>query len=284
MIAKTFTRTQPVVIMTEQEARLVVVQIKEHISATRVLLYDLYRRDGWRSLGYASWSECVQAEFHSSRSYLYRQLAAALIEERNQSPIGDMKESWIRAITEILKDIDEQNEAFEEARRRNASTALEYRAIAVEVFVKHRSDGLWNRLKEGGVALNSAYYIAMLVENLAGKDDIIEVISQTSDPQLAQAIVVLWQAGREVWHEIQATGCIPGLVEQIPLALATLKSLEYYLAIDDSERVARHTVERRELFRENLNRLLAAARDVVTLRTEASINNLAMVLEQTEIK
>ena len=34
----------------------------------------------WQALGYASWRECVTAEFGDSKAYLYRQLTAAVIE------------------------------------------------------------------------------------------------------------------------------------------------------------------------------------------------------------
>ena len=66
--------------MVESEARATVNQIKEHFGNIRRLIYDLYQRKGWESLGYQSWRECVTAEFEESQSKLYQQLDAAKIE------------------------------------------------------------------------------------------------------------------------------------------------------------------------------------------------------------
>jgi hypothetical protein len=48
-------------------------------------------RRGWVALGYESWRECVAAEFGQSQAYLYRQLAAAMIEREllDFSPMGE---------------------------------------------------------------------------------------------------------------------------------------------------------------------------------------------------
>jgi hypothetical protein len=69
--------------MTEGEARQAVQRVKEGLRAVGVMraaLLDLEERKGWQALGYASWRECVVAEFGQSQATLYRQLEAARTE------------------------------------------------------------------------------------------------------------------------------------------------------------------------------------------------------------
>jgi hypothetical protein len=102
---------QPVVVttntklrrMTRETAESHVKQINQNAINTRVLLLDLYIRRGWKSLGYASMRECMNAEFIQSQSYLYRVLQAAKI-ERKISPIGEIgtiPESQLRPLSDL---------------------------------------------------------------------------------------------------------------------------------------------------------------------------------------
>ncbi len=75
--------------MNRGEAAKCVQRICDSMDDARAALLDLYEREGWRALGYASWRECVTAEFQQSQSYLYRELTAARI-EREFSPKGEM--------------------------------------------------------------------------------------------------------------------------------------------------------------------------------------------------
>jgi hypothetical protein len=75
--------------MTREQATDCVKQINQNVANTRVLLWDLFSRRGWKALGYSSWRECVNAEFDQSQSYLYRTLTAAKI-EREISPRGEI--------------------------------------------------------------------------------------------------------------------------------------------------------------------------------------------------
>jgi hypothetical protein len=65
----------------ESEARSLVERIRSHINDARLLVLELYEKEGWKALGYTSWRECVVAEFEQSKSTLYRTLDAALIEK-----------------------------------------------------------------------------------------------------------------------------------------------------------------------------------------------------------
>lgn len=66
--------------LTYEEARYCVASVNAHMQGARAGLLRLYEAEGWRVLGYASWRECVVAEFGQSQATLYRQLQAAQIE------------------------------------------------------------------------------------------------------------------------------------------------------------------------------------------------------------
>lgn len=68
--------------MTEPEARDCVKRINHHATEMGRLLLDLKERQGWRALGYDTWTECLQKEFSQSRQWLYVMMRAAPVQER----------------------------------------------------------------------------------------------------------------------------------------------------------------------------------------------------------
>lgn len=89
--------------MTESEARACADSIKAGIFNVGRQLLELYERDGWRVLGYASWRECAQVEFGYKQSHVYRLLEAAQV-ERNISPMGEndpMPERQLRPLAAL---------------------------------------------------------------------------------------------------------------------------------------------------------------------------------------
>lgn len=68
--------------MTTNEARTAVDQINRHASEIGRLLLDLKERDGWRALGYDTWTACLRQEFVQSRQWLYVLMKAAPVQER----------------------------------------------------------------------------------------------------------------------------------------------------------------------------------------------------------
>lgn len=98
-------RRRHIVDMTSAEARLCVDSIHAHIRHARALILELYERKGWQALGYASWRACVSAEFEQSQTHMYRQLAAAFVEQviAPDSPIGEIPESHLRPITGLTE-------------------------------------------------------------------------------------------------------------------------------------------------------------------------------------
>lgn len=93
-------RQRHILDMTRDEARLCIDTIHTHIRHARALVLELYERKGWQSLGYTSWRDCVAAEFQHSQTHMYRQLAAAFVEQivAPDSPIGEIPESHLRPL------------------------------------------------------------------------------------------------------------------------------------------------------------------------------------------
>jgi modification methylase len=89
------------------EARACVVAINAHLNGARQLLLDLYEREGWRALGYASWRECVTVEFQQSQAHLYRQLEAAQLQRELAAQISPAGEILPSLAERHLRDIAE---------------------------------------------------------------------------------------------------------------------------------------------------------------------------------
>jgi hypothetical protein len=103
--------------MTDKEARECVVKINTSMTNIRSLVLELYEREGWSAMGYASWRDCVTAEFQSTQQYLYYQLEAAQT-ERNISTmveIGKIPERQLRPLTKLRDNPEKQREAWQQA-------------------------------------------------------------------------------------------------------------------------------------------------------------------------
>ena len=71
--------------MTADEARACVRAINSNATDMGRNLLELKEREGWRALGYANWTACLQNEFGYSRQYLYDLMDAAPVQERLSS-------------------------------------------------------------------------------------------------------------------------------------------------------------------------------------------------------
>lgn len=102
--------------MSADEARMRVDAIRGAVISIRQHLYELWSRQGWKSLGYESWHACVQAEFNQSESYLYRQLEAAKVEREilPEEEQGRMPESQLRPFLQLPS--GQRTEVFKEAK------------------------------------------------------------------------------------------------------------------------------------------------------------------------
>ena len=117
--------------MIYKEAREVVDKINSNMNNVRYLVLDLYEREGWSALGYASWRECVTAEFQQNERYLYKQLEAAQV-QKQICPNGqkvEIPESQLRPLTKLRDNPDQQREAWQKA----VETAPEGKVTAAHV-------------------------------------------------------------------------------------------------------------------------------------------------------
>lgn len=90
--------------MTRAEAELHVRAVNNAAADMGRHLIELRERQGWRALGYESWTACLRNEFTLCRSYLYELMSAAPVVER-LSTIPDMPQISTHAAT-ALSDFD----------------------------------------------------------------------------------------------------------------------------------------------------------------------------------
>lgn len=113
------------IVMTAEEARTCIAKIHRYADDIRQRVLELYSRDGWKALGYESWKDCVQSEFHESTNYVLRQLRCAVIESEIRQedgqdvPIGtkpQIPESQLRPLSR-LPSPQSRKEAWKEAEK-----------------------------------------------------------------------------------------------------------------------------------------------------------------------
>ncbi len=94
--------------MSADEARACVQSIKAKMIDLRSAVYDLWQRQGWMALGYASFNACLKAEFGDmSAGHLYRLKDAAVIEgELRMSEDSPLEKTLPEAHARQLKMLD----------------------------------------------------------------------------------------------------------------------------------------------------------------------------------
>lgn len=112
-------------VMSENEARQTVDDIKRGINTVRARIYDLDRRKGWEALGYRSFTACCMQEFPELHERTIRkQLHAAQVEEtlkRELGPsgpkkIGDIPEAHLRPLVSVKNDDETLVAAYSKAK------------------------------------------------------------------------------------------------------------------------------------------------------------------------
>lgn len=96
------------VVMTEQEARRIIDQIRERMENVRAKMLALYEGEAWTALGYATFVEMAKVEFSASKSQAYRLLNAARL-DKILSPIGEqgvLPESHLRELVPVIDEPD----------------------------------------------------------------------------------------------------------------------------------------------------------------------------------
>lgn len=120
--------------MTKKEARACLKQIGEHVENLRTLLLDFYHRRGWEAMEYPTIEDCLRAEFEHHKTWFYRQLTAARIEEILELPIGNLPESQARELSK-LDNPEEVREVYQQVMDSGKVTAATIEdAVARKLF------------------------------------------------------------------------------------------------------------------------------------------------------
>lgn len=110
--------TQAIAIqMSREEAQVLVKEIRADVHSLGEKILRLKDGRGWKALGYASWRECVAAEFKQSQSQLYRLLHAVEVNQALQSADSSLPQLPERHVRELNKLASTQDkvEAFKDA-------------------------------------------------------------------------------------------------------------------------------------------------------------------------
>ena len=109
-------------LMTEQEARKAISDIRSGINSVRSRVYDLDSRKGWKALGHRSFTACCTEEFPELHyRTIQKQLAAAQVEAKlaklrpDGRDTGELPEAHLRPLVGIKNDDELLAKAFDEA-------------------------------------------------------------------------------------------------------------------------------------------------------------------------
>lgn len=103
--------------MIYKEARECADRINANMNNVRRDVVALHDRDGWEALGYANWTECVNNEFQQGGNYIFKQFAAAQIEQNitdcTTVQLGTIPERQLRPLSKLAPAA--QREAWQKA-------------------------------------------------------------------------------------------------------------------------------------------------------------------------
>lgn len=252
-------KLEPIVLLSEDEARATIDLIKENIKNTRRLIVDFYEREGWRSLGYQSFLECIHNEFAQSASYVYRQLSAGQMEKSLPiGDIGDNRESHLRMLA-ILETDEQKERAWMIANAMSDKpTAEAFSNAAKHVWVmSNGEDRIRERMVLGELSPEKAYQITKSLDDKPA--EFVRVAENVSDPSLVPMLYRLYHDQSDTWTEIALTGHIPSVDEQIPIVDAARQNLAAYLNIASNE----HRAYAIELGRERYNLIRECVEDII---------------------
>jgi len=157
--------------MNGTEARACVAAINTGIADIRRQVLDLHDREGWRALGYASWRQCVLAEFVESQSRIYQLLDAGRFEREVSTnvEIGTIPEGHLRQLTPLRDEPDVMREVWQhvhEEHGENVTAANVREAVQLRLSIPPRQP----------VAKNDSIHLALKHLSLATMIDPIDFI------------------------------------------------------------------------------------------------------------
>lgn len=231
----------------------------------RSLLWKMYTRDGWRVLGFESWHQYL-VNLGEAVDYTHQTLRkitdTAALEVESNLPIGTFKEGAMRPIRDILSErkgypsmtrVKAVDLAVELAGETDKVTEIHARTAAMTISVMF--DGpprLAERLERSEITAASAYEIAEIVSDES--PEVVFLMSEVSDPELAKAVTTISHESPEAWarivDEVIATGYLPAYDgRHIPLGRATKQDLLDFLNEDNRARRYEEAVDADQLRR-----------------------------------
>lgn len=174
-----------IVLMTPNEARDCITQIRASLDNLRQQAWELKTREGWRALGYTSWRACVLSEFEQSQGQLYRLLTAAEIEQQIApvSPIGEIPETHLRPLAPIPP--EERPAVWQRAK--DIAGTEKRTAKHVQQAVEERADDRLEREANVWIAKrnwNEARKAAYAIGDKARQHALLIAIGQAERPEI----------------------------------------------------------------------------------------------------
>lgn len=276
-------------LMSREEALALTNRIKASVSSIRHMLYEIFTRRGWESMGYESYAEYLKDQFDVSTSYLRRQTNAALLEAELGLEIDSMRESQCRAIIETLERKIDQARAYHLTHARvDNPTAQDYQVSAWMVYVDSANDYVKGRMLSGELSPKTAFAINKRLEEYERLEDdsgLSSLIVDVTDIELIPMLERLaWRSQpSETWVEILLSRTIPAFPEPIPLSKASASNLRAWLDYASTEHMLKAGNDRRNKYvelDELVARIISLAEKVVSVVDNGLAKELQELIDQ----
>jgi hypothetical protein len=157
-------------VMTSQIAREIVDRINAHAQEIGRLLLLLKESEGWRPLGYGSWTAFLENEFVFSRKHLYEIMRATPVIERLVTKgYGEIPLSHANTLAKYPEEI--QVLTYEIASKRQGGATIDRLNAIGETLTEARANGGYVTTQDGTqVALENAINSLRTEQEIARKE------------------------------------------------------------------------------------------------------------------
>ena len=87
--------SETIVMMTEREAKQAILSIKSSVIQIGQVATDIQVREGWKALGYGSFSDCIKHEFEHTWQHVYRSMTVYRVHRQIQDEYHALLESQV---------------------------------------------------------------------------------------------------------------------------------------------------------------------------------------------
>lgn len=234
--------------MGEERARFLTERIRGHALHIRSYLYEIFKAEGYKSLGYDSMRQYLLSEFQHEFSYPYltRQIKAAQLEEMVGADIGSHKESHLRPLIEGLDESD-RLDLYGDIDFGTVTAAQIKEIVDKERVNKSGLVTLAQRMIQGEVSPRQAVGIldALPVNSPL---HLIELVQEVSDPKLVPILSRLSDPITTTYQEILLSRTIQAFPDPIPISQANASTLLAWLDVSSAEHRAISIQRNREKY------------------------------------